>query len=109
RGRQLGEELGQHDMAVTLVKRHVRQFTRGAGRPGEIERVNLLTVGRDALQAPPIGRANLDRQPRSTLSEESLECRAVAERHLPGGVGQERNLRVLLNLWSVLRRGHASS
>ena len=62
----------------------------------DVERVDVLGVCGDAAQAAPLERPDLDRQPRSQLSEQTLEREALALLHLPAisAHGREREERV---------------
>src|ERR687891_1566965 len=49
----------------------------------DVDRVDLLAVSGDPLQAPTLRGTDLDRELRPELREESLQRRPLAEGHLP--------------------------
>jgi hypothetical protein len=60
--------------------------------------MDLGAVARDAFQAPPLGRADLDRQPRAQLGDDTLDCRLLAERHLPVGASEDLEATLAITL-----------
>ncbi len=80
---EMVEELGQHDVAVTGVKGHVREVPDGCLGLDEVERVHLDAVSGDSPQGATLGGTDLHRQLRLELAEHALQRRPLAERHLP--------------------------
>jgi hypothetical protein len=52
-------------------------------RLGDVDRMDLLAVSGDALQAATLGRADLDCESRLELAEKPFDDRSLPQRHLP--------------------------
>src|SRR3989442_123583 len=79
--------VGQQLMAVTYVEGHVEKLLPITfGR--EVECLHLVAVMRDPPGAAALRGADLDGERRPDLSQEALDCRSLAGRHLPIVIGE---------------------
>jgi hypothetical protein len=79
---ELRQQAGQDLVAVAGVEGDPVEPCQVRRRRDQVERVDLAAVGGDPAQAAPLGPADLDRELGLGELEDTLQRRALADRHL---------------------------
>lgn len=106
-GLERAQYLGEQHVAVTDVKGDVRVVRRIYLRV-EVEGVDFLAVGGDAIQRTALGGADLDGELGLDLAQQPLDGQALAVGHLPvraahDGAGGSRDLDVEHVLYFIMQ------